>query len=1255
MAEIHNPDLAKQILSTLSANPEESLGSLITEFISYVEQHKGNGELSGLAAKVDPALIEHARILVNSGDSLSALKLFIVESNLPIPRSSDSAARQLSKEIRVALSDSEDAKLEKRPPSPTLRLGTSAHRMIESLETCGGDFSLLSKDKIELISNGTEIVGFVIKNTAPNLQLDFNSIPDLPTSVLGKTGSELVGGEVLEQDEFVRFEVPLPQKPDETPAKEWILDLIRSNLEEIKRNSGSLPSKPYDIYEVLSNVETCAPLIKIIEVGHILYGNHSAMSLISEGNGNDNDYFIGRETIQEFPSLNWLAILRRTLEVAEETREGSKKDPALVELRLGNLNILNGTEIKGGIMDMLSVSLDYIYPSLSETGLSMPFESFVKLVENRFNTQSKRYHRKVTENGVPTKGESQTRLQKNFRSFATEMQKVIGSEAFQTMRFTIWDFKFPAGDGGWFTSFYEGGLPELKDVEQVTDYIFSAVAQLCWAERWASNEGEDFKLTLQDVIEFAERTGIHDRINACIKYQMPEKEIRYEVACSSPTQLEEWGKSFLDRRTKVSKSREKMNILRTLHMLAMPRLMGVESVVRAHVPIPELISGFCKEKHGRNHLLLNEFGTFLKDMNKNSGFFVKNAVFFEEEGIYVFWIENSKILDQSFRIAINSKGQFTITGLDEGRISGSLSTDVSWMSVNLKPDLLNDHLAQNIWGKLNEWKIDSSSVKGQMVGTEIIYPNGESKSVAHGKPIICKQDLMTGEWSLDGKSVEEFFKNNLGRDPYRITQLAALLKDKPVRGTDVFCPLPGHKNINDEAAHWYVDGNRHYIHCFRCHTTIEISGNKFNPNIKPLSVGYGPEDYVPVSESRHQDFDSIITLGSILSKKFEDARRYLIEERGLDPDHDLGQWGYVPPEIAQELANLVDEKTGILSSLKGKQSRKERIDFLKDTSLIPPESRASIHRILDLLEGLNDSEKLRLMKLITINSLKNWRGRAIIGRWKEKGKEEELEHLGGKVLFPTLWFHEDDETLELKTANFMGRGIEFNGTPLYQGRKQHKAPLKTTLRETDSTRLRATPTGIWLKDKDAFLDAVLLNRTDSVVVFEGILNTATFNRFRPDLQNNCITVLGTGYRELIAMLRFLGVDGDPVKSPWTRSGKIKTIYLASDFDEGGMEAFERNSKELRKEFPGIEVKHARELMPDDVRAVLPPAELALYQRTIDYPGGRKVVKTGKYYEFKLDLNDLIANHGKDWAKKNKIPLLHQMAIKKIRQRYSYKQ
>jgi hypothetical protein len=139
-----------------------------------------------------------------------------------------------------------------------------------------------------------------------------------------------------------------------------------------------------------------------------------------------------------------------------------------------------------------------------------------------------------------------------------------------------------------------------------------------------------------------------------------------------------------------------------------------------------------------------------------------------------------------------------------------------------------------------------------------------------------------------------------------------------------------------------------------------------------------------------------------------------------------------------------------------------------------------------------------------------------------------------------------------------------------------------------------------------------------------------------------VTNIGLGHNELVAFLRWLGVDGDKVKEGRELHYKIKRVVFALDFDAAGANAFGKKRERLIAEFPGLEVVPVHDLLPDDVRRIIPPFDYNLFKAG------------GKYEGFKLDLNDLIKSHEEGWQDQNGISEDVGLAIEQIREKYRYK-
>jgi hypothetical protein len=135
--------------------------------------------------------------------------------------------------------------------------------------------------------------------------------------------------------------------------------------------------------------------------------------------------------------------------------------------------------------------------------------------------------------------------------------------------------------------------------------------------------------------------------------------------------------------------------------------------------------------------------------------------------------------------------------------------------------------------------------------------------------------------------------------------------------------------------------------------------------------------------------------------------------------------------------------------------------------------------------------------------------------------------------------------------------------------------------------------------------------------------------------------MGTGFQEMVAFLRWMGIYKDKLSEASELGMDIKKIVLSFDFDEPGATIFVKRKELFQSEFPEVEVTSVHEYLPDDIRRILPEFD-------------PKIFAEGKeFFGFKLDLNDILKRHKPTWASENGISADLAQEIEKLRLKYAY--
>jgi hypothetical protein len=1212
----------------------------------------------------------------SSGDFLGAAMEFVdAEPAVSISKSAPRTLRDERKKLAAALS--EGKLLLKSAPSPVYGLGSAAHAIMEGLFLARGDISSLLDKDLELKTDESgQVTGFKILNARSSYfngksKLEKVGLSASQQMYFTEKNLEVTQPEALEVN--IDFEVALPGRKMNESIADWARGVFTSSMETITRTVGSLPSKPYDVDTTFGNVETRKALMQIIGACHAVFGFHGGLSLVEWQK--EQVGLIGSEGADEFSILNWLAIANRSLELAGSME--TDEIGTLAELSEGNFRVKNNNNGNGEGQGELVVSADRIdvlsfkWGKKREGDDSLKLGTFSTLMQGRFNSQETRFRRKRLVGGQLK--EVATKLPRTTRSLFMGMYKFFGERIFSDLDLVVRDFKFVGGDGGWATQFHPEEPLIGKHQEQMSGYLFKLVTQLAWVRKWSENlrsnsglriinpnlvaddtftsliDGLDFDdlvISLDEVIKFARESNVLERISGVICYELPSKEIQTKISLFGldDEKLLELGErvfGFDGNRIEMS---SKIRVLRALGKIFKDRLSEVELKQKDVPQLPESVSGFCFDFRGQFYLSIEDLIKLVGEAKLKNSITVDNAVSVREKNIQVFWIDGLIPAEGRLRIAVDNNAKFVILGLKEGLVRGTLVTDRSWRGVKQKTiDLLNK-FEEHFWHALRDrWNLvsDITVTQGIINGDKILYPDGKWYPLVPGKPLICSYDLMTGKWFIDMDKLDEVIISDASRyDPFGIHRLRALIDSG--RGEEsIFCPLPAHDNRRTPAAAYYKD----HITCFGdCGTTIEISTPKNKTRVEqlPLASGDKTSDFKSVSRDRQKTFEVAMRVGQLIAGSTEAPRLYIEEMRGLSVD-DIGIFGYIPHDFEDSLNNLLRTET-----------YKEGARKIKRKAELPFDSLASLAGIVDtddkdvFLQNLSRtiSETLdrlgsrgardEVVKLLNLKQLEDMRMRLILEPGRGDGVNK--NRWSGRINLPTYWLSQKKEGSQaLVQSNFNGRGIVINNESLFTGLPHHKAPIIGGAVIKNGVRLRKTPTGFWFRDPADFL----LNVDDTVVVFEGVFNAATFGRMRPDLRSISITNVGLGYHELIALLRWLGVKGDDEVQEGGMHKQLRSVILGFDFDGPGAKSYFKKSETLRVEFPGLEVRPIHEVLPPDVVSLVPAYDVKLFEKGQAMDG------------FALDLNDFIKEHDDSWAGNNGINNELAVRIKEVGKKYRY--
>ncbi|MFC1653341.1 hypothetical protein ACFL1M_00660 [Patescibacteria group bacterium] len=1255
-------EIAQKTLKSLSRSPETDLQKAMEEYIGV----DGNG--NGIPKKIK----QKAKELVEAGNHLDALVL--IASNVsvgPIPKKPTQNLKRKKKEVRRSLPEKDRLHV-KSESSKALKLGSAAHRLIEEIRLCKGELSEISANNIKF-ENEERISEYEItqQDDESNIQGSF------VISEGGAVTAFQMPGHPKISTRTVKLQYEMANPNTFSSIEEWALSYFSQAFLAFEETFGRVPHKPFDVEQISKNKRLKEHLVKSLQAGQILFGDRRAMNIFDPPLPEDKEerkekgqHSISYEHTTEYQILNWLTIMRASFESVD--RPQTDEEGLITELPFGNIALTHtlnegqleeiGFTIKGGTADLIKINLETFTQNQTEALTGTPLGNHVAKktgrtnvalatnhIEKLFGAQMTRYRRK-DETGLPklfddkteyekmgekVGREVRTKLNRNFRSLAKELFRLYGDDLFNEVEFNIQDFKFPAGDGGWFSIFDEKGLPVNGHEDQIKEYIFLAVTQLCWVQRWSQDEGENFSLSIDDVIDFSYKSGILNRMKGELLYQLPDQERIEPVELSTLQELREVGLKVISERLPGVYKENELRIVKALQIITGHR--DVEVKLRPQKELPENINHICFEHDGHLFLSIEDLKKTLFDTENRPN--IENAIYFKDEKTYVFWVSriDQENLENLLRVAINVRGEFGISGLPEGVVKGKIASSLEQRGVRENRIGLIELFNKSLWKKLT-----TSTMESLVSSDQIINSRGERRSTVKDKPIFVEQDPLTGRWIIDQKALQRAIDTKTStKDPHGLTILADLLnKEKPYN--KVFCPLPHHDNRNTEAAHLHED----HVYCYGCQENILLPWSMREFNVIPMKSGNEVEDFNPVSSGRSKAFENAITIAHNFSL-IEDVSSRFLRMRGLN--HELaGMHGHFPPHFAGALANLVSETTEEndkrinLFNRAVKESKKIDRKILKEplSVLVQSGYLSSSHpQIFALLQSLHQALRIpqqnsqqdsfiksdstvppqieAIDKILTLENIQSMRNRGIIGRNKVGN-----ERIGGRLVLPTYWLKYLKSGYQFTMANVNARGIYFGEESMHQGDPHFKAFVRSSQRVRDGRKMRQTPPGFWMPDPKRFTE----NLGDTIFIFEGPLNQLSFNQISPEYRDSCITVSGTGYRQIIALLRWLGVCGDHINPQQTLGKGIKRVVLASDWDKGGAEAFKRNRSHIMSAFHEVDVLPINYFLPEDIRTILP------FPIITNFSPKTQQNAQGSYFGFKLDLNDVIRKpEGRGWA------------------------
>jgi hypothetical protein len=1054
----------------------------------------------------------------------------------------------------------------------TFTLGTQAHRVVERLTAFG--LPDMDKNKIALLFDKNKVYGFENKDLEDSNQEELFS-PDNKKNIPPK--------------DFYIFEKEM-KAPMDSSLDSWLYSIIKENLLSIySRNM--FPDKPFDVAQLLKD-ETCRNnLLICLQAAHVLLNVRYEKGLSLWRINKDNVHEFKFSEIDEYRALNWLSILRKVVETGYRDTDNQS---VLTELSLGEVKISQKhkllddgvLKIKGGVADVIKFQWGESTENNSieiSDGKVIPLDLIIGNIDMNFRSQSKKYNRKNEEGII-----YQRELYRNINSLFSELYNLLGHSIVDKLKIELVDFKFPAGDGGWWTSYNVADLPYQEHREKLAEYLFNIVSQFCWVLKWKESvlmnknnfgtfkDWENFGVSLNEITDFVFNNELFEKIFGKLIYQTPERDISEFIHIPNDKEsFRMWANTILSKKIfLLEKTEQRIKRQRTLNMLIKLNnpTKTLETIRVSPEVFPDNLNSLFITYNSINYMVLEEFNNAINRCGEEKEWVIKAAFHYLGEKVTVFRME--KIMDDgsvgSFRVAVNNNAEFSIKGSKDFGFYRGVTTS-SKVFCGVKEKVFD---RTKIFNKILENLKEKGILKTYSTLTDsdkILLENSPMPlSKVENKPWVVKQDLMTGRWSIDPKALENAL---LYSDYPGFVKISNILSQERKTATTVFCPLPNHPNRNSEAANFYPEQNA--IYCFNCNEFIYLPETKgrYISRIEKYSWPEGLKftDYRGVSKERQNTIENFVDL-SILFKDDPYATSYL-NSRGFTWSDFGEKSGFIPPEIMSYLSRVI--------------SNKEFSDFRSRNRYQNIETIMHVFPDKDFEEywdGLDKEKTNGLKELLTVNSITNFKNRALVLRVRE-GKEDSL---GGRIIVPSYWMSQATNMLSLAPSNLIGRGVE--GRPgSYKGRKYYKVPIA----QGKLKGVRPTPPGIWVPDVSSFLLGYL--KENLIIVFEGTTNAASFGKMYPKYRNNTVVVEGTGYRNFLAFLDWLKFNG--------------TVCLAHDFDKGGAMAAERMKKQLEfQNFKNVipvqdllekEVIKSEEIPPFDVERFSEGKDLADYKKDMN--------------------------------------------------------
>lgn len=1151
---------------------------------------------------------EHLQGLLDSGNIAEAL--VIAARDTSPAKHLESGMKQFERKIKQAGRGNLEPK---RATPDVLQLGTATHRIIESgiLNQHCLDESL-GRDVVLVSSDDPTIIKAIRFSTGSSLQLN----PQL--SLLEESAQTPLP---TPQAREIKLPISLP-KPDsgETIAN-WGFRTIAETLRELFQVNGGVPVTPEELNGYLRDSKKLEPIVKIVEVCHILWGDRSGISLIR-----NNEIKVENDDV--FRVLNWLSIAREFSEIYRLEKIRFDEEPIILgatdkilkrAISIAGTNVLNdfvtafmkeasleppgvinglteipigatsfGTadenqEINGGACDLVMVTM----PDLN----GVPFAQVHETIQGEFRRQSSRHRRKDRTSNVDR--ETKTTLYRNIHSYFWEIRRKYGPEAFSQISLTIRDIKAFGGDGGWHTGVNAEELFDPKHQRQVEEYLFLVIAQACRVNKayglkteMGQIQIENVSVTVNEVVDFGIATGMFDRVRGFLDYYLPDQTAIIPILLPTDREaLLKWANKFIDDRISTIKDNYTRYLLLKAWVGLLPDTINGEEPrkMKKEPPLPFTLKLICGEVLEKRYFAIEDLWDAL---SKEGGELlqISSAIYYKEDGVYVLYIAGLSKSGEPIRIAYETKSGNVNIFMDGKVIKASIRTIRNKFGLRQQPNTAQEYFEKRLWKNLNDLGVVPTELPSSRSEYYFYGLDGKPQKTVPGKFIICYYDPMTGRLMIDAElaRVANDKMGALATDTFGLRGILEVLHTRPRHTVIVRCIDPRHDD-GTPSCQWIPwsleDPTPDHFFCYLDRVFIYPS-TKFEDQV---SVAVAPatevQNYRPVSPSRQKTVEMVYQIATICGARDDTAHRY-ISGRGLDPQTDIGHAGFIPPKFSHALAEVVvrnkDDEPGkaFWQFLKDKKMLRQNISVLlanldHEIENQLPEKVALLAEYKHRLEAVESSlvflspdHKEFILDMLTLERIEELQRRGLVGKSKEG-----LVRFGGRVEQILYWFNENGI---LVPSNFNSREIPNLAEGdrflnMFVRSKRSKPKLNK-----DGELLNRTPKGIWMRDPEKCVTEITLS--GEVVVTEGWINAASLGRFNPEYKNKILAMCGSGTGTLAAILKKLNV---------------RVLYLATDFDHAGSEALKRAATRIKGILPEIKIRDVRELLPDQIQKLIP--------------------------------------------------------------------